>query len=78
MRVAIVEGRAVSPDVLPCSRNVVQVSDGDRGRGGIFLEESRVSSVVPELVRPGKEGLRGVKQPYATQGIGHGRPGTDA
>ena len=76
--VAIVKGRAICPDVLPVSRHVAWASNGDRRGGSIFPEEAGVSSMVPEPVRPSKEGLRGVKQADAAQSIGHSWPSANA
>ena len=60
--VAIVKGRAICPDVLPVSRYAAWASNGDRGGWSILPEETGISSMVPETVRSGKEGLGGVKQ----------------
>ena len=76
--VAIIKGGAIRPDVLPASRYTARASNGDRGRGGVFPEETGVSGMVPESVRPSKEGLRGVKQADAAQSIGHSWPNANA
>ena len=55
--VAIVEGRAIRPDVLPVSWHSAWPGDGDRRGGSIFQEKAGVSSMIPEAVRPSKEGL---------------------
>ena len=78
MGVAVVEGRAVCPDMQPFSRHMAQASKGDRGRGCVLLEKSFISKVIAEPVRSGKKGLRGVEDASAAKGIRHGRPYTDA
>ena len=76
--VAIVKGGAIRPDVLPVSRYATRASDGDRGGRSVLPEETGVSNVIPETVRPSKEGLGGVKQADAAQSVGHGWPSANA
>ena len=76
--VTIVKGGSIRPDVLPVSWHAARASDGDRGGGSIFPEEAGVSNMVPEPIRPSKEGLRGVKQADAAQSIGHSWPNVNA
>lgn len=77
MQVAIVEGGAVSPDVLPISRYLPQTSKGDRGGRDVFQEKLLVGKVIPKAVRPSKEGLWRVEQSDAAESIGHGGPCAD-
>ena len=55
--VAVVEGRTVSPDMLPISRYTAQVGKGDRRGWGVFSEELPVSKVIPKAVGSSEEGL---------------------
>ena len=64
--VAVVEGRAISPDVLPFCWHTAQTGKGYGGWGHVFLEELGIGSMVPKSVWSGKEGLWGVKQVDAT------------
>ena len=68
---AIVEGRTICPDMLPCSRYVAWASKRNRGGRGVFPEETLVSSIVTKAVWSGKKGLGRVKQTDAAEGIGH-------
>ena len=77
VQVAVVEGRAISPDMLPISRHPAQASKGNRGGRHIFLEEPPVSKVIPKAVRSSKEGLWRIKQLDTAESIGHGGPCAD-
>ena len=71
MWVAIVEGRAISPDMLPIGRYSMQTGKGNRGGRHVSPEELPVSKVVTKTVWSSKEGLLGVKQADTAVGIGH-------
>ena len=55
--VAVVKGRANCPDVLPLGRYMLRAGEGDRGWGGVFLEEPGVGMEIAILVWSGEEGL---------------------
>lgn len=57
MRVAVIEGGTISPDMLPFSRHATQAGESDRGWQGIFLEEFIVSAEITISVQPSEEGL---------------------
>ena len=77
MGMAIVEGRAIRPDVLPHSRYTAQAGEGDGGGWGIFLEELLIGEMIAESIWSSKKRLGGIKYASAAEGVRHGRPYTD-
>ena len=78
MGMAVIEGRAISPDVLPVCGHTTWAGEGCGGRGSVFLEEAFIREVIAEPVRPSEQRLGGVKNAGAAKGVTHRRPRADA